>query len=62
MAGGEIIETDDALVELEQRLQKIGADEAGDAGDQPGPRALAQLGARFFIARSFNGSYRRRSD
>jgi len=27
-----------ALIELEQRLQQIGADEAGDAGDQPAPR------------------------
>ncbi len=36
MAGGEVVEPDDGLVELEQGFQQVGADEAGDAGDEPG--------------------------
>ena len=36
--GGKIIQADHALIELEQRLQQIGADETGHAGDKPGVR------------------------
>ena len=36
MPGGEIVEADDALIELEKRLKQVRADEAGDAGDEPG--------------------------
>ena len=30
---GEVVEADDALVEFEQCLQQVAADEAGNAGD-----------------------------
>ena len=33
-AGGEVVEADDALVELEQHFQKIRADETGAARDE----------------------------
>lgn len=33
VTGGEVVEADHALVELEQRFQQVGADEAGYAGD-----------------------------
>lgn len=36
VAGGEVVEPDDGLVELEQGFQQVGADEAGHAGDEPG--------------------------
>ena len=62
IAGRKIIQPDDPLIELEQRLQQIGADEAGDAGDQPGPRRLRAGRRRLLRNGSFSGSYRRRSD
>jgi len=36
VAGGEVIETNDPLVEFEQRVGQITADEVGDAGDESG--------------------------
>ena len=36
MAGGEVVETDNMLVELQQGFDQVAADEAGDAGDEPG--------------------------
>lgn len=36
VAGGEVIEADDRLVEGKQGFQKVRADEAGDPGDEPG--------------------------
>src|SRR5436190_20117802 len=41
--GGIIIKTDDALVELKQGFKQIGADESGDASDEPCFGALLQL-------------------
>src|SRR5690242_4704379 len=35
VTSGKIIESDDSLIELEQRLEQVRADETGDAGDQP---------------------------
>ena len=35
VAGGEVVQADDRLVELQQGLEQVAADEAGDAGDQP---------------------------
>jgi hypothetical protein len=35
VAGGEIIEADDALVRFEEGFEEIGANKAGDACDQP---------------------------
>ena len=42
VAGGEVVEADDALAQLEQSLEQVRADEAGHAGDQPGTRLGAQ--------------------
>jgi hypothetical protein len=50
MAGREIIQPHYALLEFEQRLQKIGVNEAGDAGDQPTP--LAPRAGRRTLLRS----------
>ena len=36
VAGGKVVQTDDALVELEQGFEQVAADEAGHAGDEPG--------------------------
>ena len=36
VAGGEVVQPDDVLVELQQGFDQVAADEAGDAGDQPG--------------------------
>lgn len=33
VAGAEVVEADDALVEFEQGFEQVAADEAGDAGD-----------------------------
>ncbi|MNG31709.1 hypothetical protein D3C84_1175600 [compost metagenome] len=50
MAGGEVVEADHALVELEQGFQQVGADEAGDAGDQPVFRGLREFLQQLFVA------------
>ncbi len=42
VASGKIIQAHDALIEFEQRLQEIGADETGYTGDEPSARGLAQ--------------------
>src|SRR5690606_7936066 len=42
-AGGEVVETDDLLVELEQHLHEVRSDEAGGAGHQPALRPLPQI-------------------
>jgi hypothetical protein len=38
MAGGEVVQAHHLLIQLEQGLQQVAADEAGHAGDQPGFR------------------------
>ena len=43
MSGGEIVEADDLLVERQQRLDKVRADESGGACHQPAPRRGPQL-------------------
>src|SRR5665811_455887 len=35
VSGGEVVQTDHALVELEQGFEQVAADEASDAGDEP---------------------------
>lgn len=50
MAGREVIQADDPLIETEQRFEQVGADEAGHAGDEPGFRAFGQVEADFFVA------------
>ena len=42
MAGGEVVEADHRLVELEQRLHQVRADEAGAAGHEPAQRLRRQ--------------------
>ena len=53
MAGGEVVQPDDALVEQEQGLDQVAADEAGGAGDEPGFR----LGAKLRLQRVERGHY-----
>ena len=36
VAGGKVIEADDALIELEQGFEQVAANKAGHAGDEPG--------------------------
>ena len=36
VAGGEVVQADDGLVEAQQGFQQVGADKAGHAGDEPG--------------------------
>ena len=52
IAGREIVEPHHALIELEQRLQQIRADKAGDAGDQPGSRLLQAVAGETVRKRS----------
>ena len=35
VAGGEVVQPHDFLVQLEQGFEQVAADEAGNAGDQP---------------------------
>ena len=49
VAGGEVVEPDHALVELEQGLQQVGADEAGHAGDKPGGGLGLQAGLELLV-------------
>lgn len=51
VAGGEVVEADDPLIELEKGLEQVGPDEAGYAGDEPGLRVLGEVEAEFFVAR-----------
>ncbi len=50
MPRGEIIETDYVLIEFQQRLQKIAANEAGGPGNQPLPRVVGKFRAHPLIA------------
>jgi hypothetical protein len=55
VAGGEVVQADDALVEFEQGLQQVGADEAGHAGDEPGAGGLGQVGQELFVGGGHGG-------
>ncbi len=46
---GEIIQSNDTLIELEQGLQQVRADETGDAGNQPQTWRFAKRCADDFI-------------
>ena len=50
MAGRKIVQPHHPLIELQQRLQQIGADEAGDAGDQPDLAGSRVARRNFFVA------------
>ena len=50
MPGGEIVEADDLLIEREQRLDEVRADETGGARHQPAPRRGPQLPAQRLVA------------
>jgi hypothetical protein len=43
MSGGEIIQANNPLPQLQQGFEQIGADEAGNAGHQPGGGLLFEL-------------------
>ncbi len=49
VAGGKVVEAHHALVELEQGLQQVAANETRRAGDEPGFGVLAQLGLDLFV-------------
>ena len=48
-AGGEVVQAHHALIQLQQRFQQVGADEAGNAGHQPGARIGRQLLQQAFV-------------
>ena len=50
VAGGEVVQPDHALVELEQGFEQVGADEAGYAGNEPGLRVLGEVDAELVVA------------
>lgn len=50
VAGGKVVQPDYALVELEQGLEQVGADEAGYAGDEPGLLVLRKVEAELVVA------------
>ena len=49
--GGKVIKTDNGLIEFQQVLQQIGADEAGHAGDQPGLGVIKQIFSERLVLR-----------
>jgi hypothetical protein len=51
-ASGEIIDSDDALLETEKGLQQMRADEAGNSRDQPRRAARRRVRCRRFDRRS----------
>ena len=50
VAGGEVVEADHPLVELEQSFQQVGADEASYTGNQPGLGGLREVLQELFVA------------
>jgi len=51
VTGREIIKTDDVLVEFQQSLRKISADQTGGPGNEPLPGGIRKLPADLLIAR-----------
>ncbi len=51
VAGGEVVEADDRLVERQELFQEVGAYEAGDSGYEPGFRAGFEAGENVFVGR-----------
>ena len=49
VAGGKVVQADDSLVQLEQRLQQIGADKAGDTGDEPRVFGIVEFVLHFAV-------------
>jgi len=49
VAGGEIVQADDALIQLEQGFQQVAADEASHTGDKPGFWVGPQLGLQGLV-------------
>lgn len=50
VAGGEVVQADHGLAQAQQGFQKVGADKAGHAGDQPGFGVGFQVGLALFVA------------
>src|SRR6266850_1979526 len=50
LAGGEVVEADDALAEAQQLLGEVRADEARRSAYQPGPAAAPNALLRGFVA------------
>ena len=50
MAGGKIVEADDALVEFQQCFEQIRADKSSHARHQPRPWILEQLCFNLFVS------------
>ena len=49
VAGGKVVQADHVLVELQQGLQQVAAQEAGHAGDEPAAGLRAQLGLQAVV-------------
>jgi len=56
VAGGEVVQADDGLVQLQEGFQQVGADEACYAGDEPGFGAGFELLLYLFVAGCHGGS------
>jgi len=50
VAGGEIVQPDHALIELEESFEQVGTDETGHTGDEPDLRVLGEIEAKLFVA------------
>lgn len=53
VAGGKVIEADQALAQLEQGFEQVGADEAGHADDEPSVRLLGEAGFKLLVGGHF---------
>lgn len=51
ISGGEVVQADHALVEPEQRLKQVAADEAGHPANKPGGRLLGEADLEVLIGR-----------
>lgn len=54
MAGGKVIQADDALAQLEQGFQQVAADKTCYAGDKPGARLGKQTRLQLKVGGHFN--------
>ena len=57
VAGGEVVQADHALVQLEQGFEQVAADEAGHAGDEPGAGLLGKAGLQLLVRSHFTSLF-----
>ncbi|MNN48603.1 hypothetical protein D3C81_1630920 [compost metagenome] len=58
MAGCKAVQPDHALIEFQQGLQQVAANEARNAGHQPGMAFAGQLLLQIFVRARLSGTYR----